>query len=116
MRLQRQLANGMWTDVEADRVDYFVDRVVERGIFNFKERRLEAINRDEVVRRLESGVRVQYDSDWYANLRDADAVKPRKRTEQPQVRCQCGHTVAENLVMSTSRGTSCPDCYDRMSE
>ena len=32
------------------------------------------------------------------------------------VRCDCGHTVARNLVMSTSRGTSCPDCYDRMSD
>ncbi len=32
------------------------------------------------------------------------------------VRCNCGHTVARNLVMSASRGSSCPDCYDRMSD
>ena len=31
------------------------------------------------------------------------------------VHCDCGHTVARNLVMSASRGSSCPDCYDRMS-
>lgn len=30
--------------------------------------------------------------------------------------CDCGHTVAANLVMNASRGTSCPDCYDRMSD
>jgi hypothetical protein len=32
------------------------------------------------------------------------------------VRCDCGHTVSQNLVMNTSRGTACPDCYDRMSD
>ena len=31
------------------------------------------------------------------------------------VRCACGHTVDKSLVMSASLGTSCPDCYDRMS-
>lgn len=42
----------------------------------------------------------------------------RKRTPQPVelVRCDCGHSVQSVLVMSTSQGTSCPDCYDRMSE
>ena len=32
------------------------------------------------------------------------------------IRCNCGHTVAPNLVMNASRGTACPDCYDRMSD
>jgi hypothetical protein len=32
------------------------------------------------------------------------------------VKCACGHTVSQHLVMSTGRGSSCPDCYDRMSE
>jgi len=42
----------------------------------------------------------------------------RKRTQQPVelVRCSCGHSVLAIQVMSTSRGTSCPDCYDRMSD
>ena len=31
------------------------------------------------------------------------------------VRCDCGHTVPAAQVMTTSRGTSCPDCYDHMS-
>jgi len=31
-------------------------------------------------------------------------------------KCSCGHVVDAHLVMSTSSGTSCPDCYDRMSE
>jgi len=32
------------------------------------------------------------------------------------VRCNCGHSVARSDMMTTSSGTSCPDCYDRMSE
>ncbi len=31
------------------------------------------------------------------------------------VKCDCGHTVERMLVMSASMGSSCPDCYDRMS-
>ena len=30
--------------------------------------------------------------------------------------CACGHTVPTDAVMSTTRGSSCPECYDRMSE
>ena len=32
-----------------------------------------------------------------------------------QIKCRCGHTVPQILVMSASLGSSCPDCYDRMS-
>ncbi len=42
----------------------------------------------------------------------------RKRVVQPVqlVRCDCGHSVERALVMNASLGTSCPDCYDRMSD
>ena len=32
------------------------------------------------------------------------------------VKCSCGHSVSHGLVMSASMGSSCPKCYDRMSE
>lgn len=32
------------------------------------------------------------------------------------VRCACGHSVPASQVMNASLGTSCPDCYDRMSD
>ena len=32
------------------------------------------------------------------------------------VKCVCGHRVPRSLVMNASMGTSCPDCYDRMSD
>lgn len=31
------------------------------------------------------------------------------------VKCSCGHSVPRGSVMSASMGTSCFDCYDRMS-
>ena len=32
------------------------------------------------------------------------------------VRCDCGHVIPAGVVMNTSTGTSCPDCYDRRSK
>ena len=32
------------------------------------------------------------------------------------VKCACGHIVPKAQVMSTSRGSSCAECYDRMSD
>ena len=32
-----------------------------------------------------------------------------------RVKCDCGHTCESNLVMSASLGSSCPKCYDRLS-
>ena len=31
------------------------------------------------------------------------------------VMCDCGHEVLQSLKMCASLGTSCPDCYDKMS-
>lgn len=33
-----------------------------------------------------------------------------------EIKCDCGHTVENELVMNASLGTSCPDCYDDMSD
>ena len=42
-------------------------------------------------------------------------MKPAPRSVKMVV-CDCGHSVSSSLVMSASLGTSCPDCYDRMSD
>jgi hypothetical protein len=45
-------------------------------------------------------------------------IRRKRAAQQPAklVRCDCGRSVEPTLVMSASRGTSCPDCYDRMSD
>ena len=44
---------------------------------------------------------------------EAERLQP---TPRATVRCDCGHVVPRAWVMSASLGTSCPDCYDRMSD
>ena len=48
-----------------------------------------------------------------ANIKQAQREREERR-RLGLVKCACGHVVAKNAVMSTSGGTSCPDCYDRM--
>jgi len=44
---------------------------------------------------------------------EAERIQP--TVQRDLVKCACGHMCARRLVMSTSRGSSCSDCYDRMS-
>jgi hypothetical protein len=48
---------------------------------------------------------------------EAAAAKFREWQNRPRetVKCDCGHECEKKMVMSASRGTSCPECYDRMS-
>jgi len=45
---------------------------------------------------------------------EAERLQPRPRGKR--VKCDCGHWCLSKLVMSTSSGSSCPDCYDRMED
>lgn len=47
---------------------------------------------------------------------EAEAQRLQPRLKSKMVKCMCGHWCPVNLVMSASLGTSCPDCYDRMSD
>ena len=46
----------------------------------------------------------------------AEEVVAPTRCREELVTCDCGHDVPRSAVMSASNGTSCPDCYDDMSE
>ena len=43
-------------------------------------------------------------------------VEPKAVVAEEMVKCSCGCTVARSEVMYASMGTSCPDCYDSMSD
>jgi len=49
---------------------------------------------------------------------EAARLQPRRKPDYPNGRrLSCGHTVYYSIeVMSASLGTSCCDCYDRMSD
>lgn len=100
--MQRQLSNGMWTQVRDE--GKFLNLAAER----------DGITIEECRNSLDAGQTLRYDDDWYANLRNKPTRRPRPAVKM--VRASCGHTVPEADVMSTSRGTSCSRCYDRMSD
>ena len=114
MKLQRLLptSNPHFVDVETDRVDHFLSKAAK----------LNTVTTDEIITRLDAGQEIAFDTDWYdrlrcgeAHQRKIDAQKARQKSVK-MVRCACGHTISQNLVTSTSQGSSCPDCYDRMSD
>jgi hypothetical protein len=104
MELQYQLSNGNWIDC-LGRTEEFI-LLCEK---------YSKMSREQVLYSLNQGKKLRNDSnDWYSNCR----IKPQpvKRIEPKiMVKCSCGHTIPEYSVMSASMGSSCPECYDRMS-
>ncbi len=51
------------------------------------------------------------------DIKRQNAAKlPAAPQPEPEMKkCACGHTIPRDLVMSASMGSSCPRCYDRMS-
>lgn len=116
MKLQRQLSNGVWIDIESARVEEFITQSID-----FETKMAIRLNthqktRDEYMSMLANGKKLYLGYDWYAQIRDANAIKPIVSKPAEMVKCSCGHTVPKTSVMGASRGTACPECYDRMSD
>ena len=47
---------------------------------------------------------------------EVEAERLQPTTRERMIKCSCGHTVPASWVMSANAGSSCPDCYDRMSD
>lgn len=128
--LQYQMSNGNWINCnggydgkQADRTEKFLTLCEtnngphENGSGKIVARcsATRPATRDEVLAALDAGQTLRNDaSDWYSNCRYLPAQRP--VVEVPMKKCSCGHTVPVSMVMSASAGSSCPDCYDRMSE
>jgi len=72
--------------------------------------------RSEIIEMLNAGRSIKWckSPNYYYDHSHGVLFKPQKRTVK-MIECSCGHLVEENLVMMASLGTSCPDCYDKMS-
>ncbi len=114
--MERRLSNGNWIPVPEDQENIFLDQAVEDSARQnrYDATRYPLLSRSEIRSALSSGKEVRHGTDWYESLRNAPVRKPVPEIEKTL--CQCGHRIAKMLVMNTSGGTSCPDCYDRMSE
>ena len=48
----------------------------------------------------------------HTDVEDAPIV----HVEETVAKCDCGHTCTVAQKMSTTKGSSCPECYDRMED
>jgi len=78
---------------------------------------IEGQTREQIVSILESGRSVKWCKSPNYYYDHSYGIIGRKRSAPPvvMVRCDCGHSVPQAQQMSSSLGTSCSDCYDRMS-
>lgn len=124
MRLEKQMSNGNWMNV-SDRIEYFMALCDGRKQKN-RAGEWVLMTRGEMAEKLSLGGQLNTGSDWYDNLRDgevADRRSAERRAAQtaardyPQGRkLDCGCVVYNKInVMSASMGSSCSNCYDRMS-
>lgn len=109
--LQYQLANGSWIDC-GDRTNEFLEKA-EKFIGNHPSKTALLDGYDSVSDRLNAGRRVDCGTGWYSEIRYKPAPRPVIQVEMKK--CDCGCTIPKSSVMSASLGSSCPDCYDRMS-
>lgn len=73
---------------------------------------------NDVIDMLMAGEQVKWQKSPNYYYDHSYGIIRKKRTRKPveMYRCDCGHSVPRSLVMSASAGSSCPDCYDRMSD
>ena len=78
---------------------------------------IEGKTREEIVAILESGRSVKWRKSPNFYYDHSYGVIGRKRDAPvvEMVECDCGHSAPRDQWMSASLGTSCFDCYDRMS-
>lgn len=125
LKLQYMLNNGNYTTVDANRVEEFLTRAIARpqktGAREGTKTIYAPMTRQEIIAKLQNGAELSIGSDWYAYIRSGSAydakMTARLAAQKPveMVKCTCGHTIPRASVMSASLGTSCPDCYDRLS-
>lgn len=80
--------------------------------------KIEGKSREEIITILESGKSVEWCESPNFYYDHSYGVIGTKRNPKPvvMVACNCGHTVPSSHVLNASLGTSCQDCYDRMSD
>lgn len=118
MRLQRQLSNGSWREVTD--TDKFIEYAVETEQWLAPIQKREPRTAQGILNALAAGEEIKCGSDWYEEIRDAGAQKQpqARKPDYPDGRkLDCGCTVFYAAgVMNASMGSSCGNCYDRMSD
>jgi len=74
--------------------------------------------RETIIRGMDNGYSVAWCKSPNYYYDHSEGMIRRKRAPKiiAMKLCDCGHEVPVGQVMSASLGTSCPDCYDNMSD
>lgn len=106
---------GKPVPVSPDELDSIIKNILDReSWFAPRVGRTPMTTKAQVLEYLENPHnKLYYGDDWYMTIQAKKT--PKKQPTVEMVKCDCGHTIPKNLVMAASLGTSCPDCYDRMS-
>ncbi len=113
IQYESMLSNGKWYD--EPNIEKFLERAIKMDARYAKCQNRPAMTlASEVLVKLATGAELRYDMDWYENIR-MTPTPPALEVYETKL-CDCGHEVNKSLAMSASLGSSCPDCYDRMSD
>jgi hypothetical protein len=77
------------------------------------------MSRAELIAKMETGREIVFGETanyYYTHDMKRIRIQPAPVAAPIMKKCSCGHTIPASQVMSASTGSSCPDCYDRMSE
>ncbi|KRT69416.1 MAG: hypothetical protein XU15_C0011G0098 [candidate division NC10 bacterium CSP1-5] len=79
--------------------------------------KIEGKTREQIIAILESGKAVKWcqSPNFYYDHSYGVIGRKRDAPSVTVVHCDCGHSVPAGQSMMASTGTSCLDCYDRMS-
>jgi hypothetical protein len=114
MQLLKQYPNGTWGEIGPQKIDFYIEEILKRESWLAPRLGRDPLTtKKQVFDYLKTGAQLHWDDEWYAKIKMDLPKKPLPPVEM--VKCDCGHTVPRCTVMSTSAGSSCPDCYDRMS-
>lgn len=107
---------GKWADVPAEKLARMFALAIEReSWYAPRHNRTPMATHAEIAAFLAAGNDLQYGDDWYQVLRAKTEASAPAQTIVALVHCDCGHSVHPVSVMWASLGTSCPDCYDKLS-
>ena len=107
---------GRWADVPAETLPRLLDGILARESWSApRKNRTPMTTHAEVEALLSTGQDLSYGDDWYEVLRAKRLPQQRACPPIALVVCDCGHSAPPVSVMHASLGTSCPDCYDRLS-
>lgn len=107
------------TDGYVGRLGITFDKATEQTLSDSITKAAERNNKtvEEIKEYLLGGGAVAWcDSPNYYYDHGKGIIRPKKNVKPVQlIKCDCGHSVPQSQVMNASMGSSCPDCYDRMS-